>query len=127
MPRIRRIEIDFIDQSDQRYSTAGDWFYEGDTLRIKISEMPQEVWQHAVLIHEMTEALLCYKAGVSQAAVDAFDMGPGKDLDEPGFAADAPYHVQHCWADVIERAFIAAAGQSWTEYDLAVGDHGCEC
>ena len=124
MVQIKRIEINFIDQSDQRYPTAGDWAYDGETLILKISKMPKEVWQHAILIHEITEALLCYRAGVSQAAVDAFDMGPGKDLDEPGFDERAPYRVQHAWADVCERCFIAATGESWSQYDQAVGDGG---
>lgn len=128
MPRpINRIIVDFVDQTDQRYDTAGDWYYEGDTLIFKISRMPREVWQQAILLHEITEALLCNQAEVTQEAVDAFDMGPGKDLDEPGFSPDAPYHTQHCWADVVERTFIAAAGESWSAYDGAVGDHGCEC
>ncbi len=127
MPKIDRIVIEFIPQDRQRYPTAGDWFHEGDTLVLKISRMGSEVHQQAVAIHELVEALLCNVAGVTQEAVDRFDMVEGKDLDEPGFDAQAPYHVQHCWADVVERTFIAAAGVSWSAYDEAVGDHGCEC
>ena len=127
MPQdIEEIVIRFIPQEDQRYPTAGDWLFEGRKLVILVSRMP-ELYQQAVALHELVEALLCNAAGVTQEAVDAFDMGPGADLDEPGFDLAAPYHVQHCWADVVERTFIAAAGFSWAEYDAAVGDHGCVC
>jgi hypothetical protein len=128
MPKdIEEIVIRFIPQADHRYDTVGDWFYEGRRLVILVSRMGNEVYQQAVALHELVEALLCNVADVSQQSVDEFDMGPGKDLDEPGFDQSAPYHRQHCWADVVERTFIAAAGVSWAKYDTAVGDHGCEC
>lgn len=125
MPKqIDRIVIEFIPQEEQRYSTSGDWTHEPDnTLLIRVTKMT-EVYQQAVALHELVEALLCNAADVTQEAVDEFDMGPGAALDEPGFDLDAPYHKQHCWADVVERTFIAAAGLSWSAYDQAVGDHG---
>lgn len=121
---IDEIAIRFIPQEDHRYDTVGDWFYEGRKMVILVSRMGNEVYQQAVAIHELIEALLCNAADVSQEAVDQFDMVEGKDLDEPGFDPAAPYHRQHCWADVVERTFIAAAGESWSEYDASVGDHG---
>lgn len=127
MPKqINQIIIDFIPQSEQRYDTVGDFFFEGEILRVKISTMKNPLWEHAILLHELIEALLCNHADVAIEAIDAFDMGPGKDLPEPGFDPAAPYHVQHCWADVVERTFIAAAGENWSQYDAAVGDHGIE-
>lgn len=127
MPRdIEEIVIRFIPLDEMRYATVGDWRFENSRLVIEVAQM-DPLYEHAVALHELVEALLCNHAGVTQEAVDAFDMGPGKDLEEPGFSTDAPYHVQHCWADVVERTFIAAAGESWSEYDKAVGDHGCEC
>lgn len=129
MPKqIEEITIRFIPQDDHRYDTVGDWFFEGRKLVVLVSRMSNEVHQQAVAIHELVEALLCNAADVSQEAVDYFDMvGLGKDSDEPGFEPTAPYHKQHCWADVVERTFIAAAGLSWSAYDQAVGDHGCAC
>jgi hypothetical protein len=129
MPQdIEEIVIRFIPQADQRYDTVGDWLFEGRRLVILVSRMGNEVYQQAVAVHELIEALLCNAAGVTQEAVDRFDMvGLGKDSDEPGFEPTAPYHREHCWADVVERTFIAAAGKSWAKYDQAVGDHGCEC
>lgn len=124
MPQdIEAIEIRFIPQADMRYDTSGDWRFEGRKLVIEVARMP-ELYQQAVALHELVEALLCNAADVSQEAVDEFDMGPGADLAEPGFDLDAPYHKQHCWADVAERLFIAAAGLNWNAYDQAVGDHG---
>lgn len=109
----------------QDYDTVGNWQIgtEGSVL-VLVSDLRDEIYQQAVALHELVEAWLCKAAGVTQEAVDAFDMGPGKDLEEPGFDLRSPYHRQHCWADTAERLFIAAAGESWTEYDRTVGDHG---
>jgi hypothetical protein len=125
MPKtIRKIEIEFIPQDQMRYDTCGDWRYEGDKLIIEVAQMP-ELYQQAIAIHELFEALLCNAAGVTQEVVDEFDInGPGADADEPGFHPDAPYAVQHQWADVCERCFIAAVGLSWSAYDDAVSDKG---
>lgn len=124
MPReIEEIAIRFIPQELMRYDTVGDWRFEGRKLIIEVARM-REIHQQAVAIHELVEALLCNKADVTQEAVDEFDMVEGKDLDEPGFSEKAPYHLQHCWADVVERTFIAAAGESWSAYDASVGDRG---
>jgi len=126
MQSIERIVIEFIPQEQQRYDTCGDWFYEGTTLVLKVSKMAKQTWQQAVALHELFEALACNARGVTQEQVDAFDMGPGKDLDEPGESPLAPYQFEHQCASVAERLFIAAIGESWSLYDKSVGDHGCE-
>lgn len=122
MPKqINRIVVEFIPADEQRYDTAGDWYYyEDDTLVLKISRMSKGIYQQALAVHEFCEALLCNNAGISQEVVDHFDMVVAAS-DDPGMEPTAPYHVQHCWADVIERAFIAAAGESWAKYDAEVG------
>ena len=117
-----RIVVEFIDQSQQRYPTAGDWFHEGDTLVLKISRMSKEAFTYALTLHELTEALACKINGVSQEAVDAFDTGPGADLDEPGDSDLAPYKLEHAWASVCERVFIGAVGEHWNTYDDAFAD-----
>jgi len=123
------IHILFIPEAWHDYDTVGNWQIgtDGQSILILVTRMKNPIYQQAVALHELTEAMLCLAAGVTPKAVDDFDMGEGKDLDEPGFDPRAPYHRQHCWADVVERTFIAAAGLSWTAYDQSVGDHGCEC
>lgn len=110
------IHIDFIPHKAQRYDTVGDWFYEPHgNLYIMISNDHPEYLdpklQEAVALHELTEALLCGHAGVTQGDVDSFDFEweqlnkPG----EPGESPDAPYHDQHMAADIVERVFIHEA------------------
>lgn len=125
MPRpIREIVIRFIPQAQQRYDTCGDWQLIDGILKIDVSQMAD--WRHecAVAIHEAIEAIACTANGITQEAVDAFDMGPGADLDEPGNDPAAPYHAEHMVATEAEKALIAAMGIAWAEYDAAVGDHG---
>ena len=121
---ITDIRIRFIPQSEHRYSTTGDWTIENDTLTILVTAMPDQRHQQLVAVHELVEALVCNVDGVSQQAVDDFDMGPGADLDEPGNDPAAPYYSQHLVATVIEKLLAAAMHVSWAEYDAAVGDHG---
>lgn len=125
MPRpFKQIVISFIPQGDQRYDTCGDWQVIDDVLKVDVSQMSD--WRHecAVAIHEAAEAIACIAMGVTQEAVDAFDMGPGAELDEPGCDPAAPYHDQHEAATDIERRLISAMGIEWDAYDAAVGDHG---
>jgi len=121
---IGRITIDFIDQSQQRYDTCGDWYYEGDVLRLFISKTKDERHQQLVMLHELVEALMCNNDGVTQEMVDAFDMGPGKNLDEPGNDPACPCHMQHVVASLFEQAAAHALRVNWAEYDKAVTDSG---
>lgn len=122
---IKEIRIRFIPQAQMRYDTVGDWTFNDDgELDILVSQMPDERWQQLVAVHELAEALMCNVDGVSQEAVDAFDMGPGKDLDEPGNSPAAPYRLQHAWATAIEHLLAISMGVDWATYDQAVGDHG---
>ena len=124
MKPIRHIKVDVIPQSEHRYDTCGDWWIDGDTLHVRVSQMPDARHEQLVAVHELVEALACNVDGVAQEAVDAFDMGPGADLDEPGNSPDAPYHAQHVMATDIERRLAAALHVEWDEYDATVGDHG---
>jgi hypothetical protein len=83
----------------------------------------------AVAVHELVEAILCRNDGVSEAAVDAFDIeyerdrppfGTPGDFGEAGDSPHAPYHRQHCFATAVERMLIAALGVPWAEYEKAV-------
>lgn len=122
---IKEIRIRFIPQAEQRYDTCGDWLWDDDdVLHILISQMPDARHQQLVAVHELAECLVCNVDGVTQEQVDAFDMGPGADLDEPGNSQEAPYHHQHMLATEIEKRLAAAMHVDWDEYDAAVGDHG---
>jgi hypothetical protein len=111
------IIIDFIPHKQQRYDTVGDWYYidhEHGILRICVSNDHPEYLdmklQEAVALHEMTEALLCAHAGVTQKQVDEFDFLWKLDT-EPGECPDAPYHDQHKIADIVEWVYLQEAGR----------------
>ena len=92
-----------------------------------------------IAIHEAIEATLCLRAGISEEAVNAFDIEFEKaretgrddrsyfvfrdrqvDADaEPGDQPDAPYYKQHQLATAVERMMAAEMGVDWTTYEEA--------
>ncbi len=91
-----------------------------ETLQVRVSPQSDERYEILLAIHETCEAILCKYNGVTQAAVDAFDLEYDKthtfDLnagDDPG----APYAREHCFATAIERIMAAELGINWLKYD----------
>ena len=117
---IDSITIVFIPHADQRYDTVGDWTHEGNELRIRVSRTADARHEQLVAVHELVEALACNVDGVSQETVDAFDMGPGTELDDPGDAPEAPYHSQHVLATIVETRVAAGLHVDWEEYETAL-------
>ena len=122
-----KIVIETVPHSEQRHPMiVGDWVWESNgDLTIKVSDMGNWQYEVAVGLHEAVEALLCKQNGVSQTAVDQFDLDYERDRllgfdDEPGDDPTAPYHREHCFATAVERMLIAALGVSWADYDQAV-------
>lgn len=109
--------IDVIPQDKQRYPTVGDWQWCNGILVMHISDMENKDYEFMVVIHEMIEAWLCRKRGITQEMVDAWDNGEGKDLEDPGSDERAPYHKEHMLALQIERALCDEMGLNWEEYE----------
>jgi hypothetical protein len=100
---VKNITIKFIPASKQRYDTAGDyWFDKRGGIQVRISKFRARRDEILVLIHELTEMLLCLEHGVSFAAIDRFDMAFKGD-GEPGDDPKAPYCRQHRFAMRIEE------------------------
>lgn len=100
---------------------GADWYFDGlGNLQVRVS--PMSDWRREVLlaIHETVEALMCRHNGVTQAAVDAFDLEYDKthafDLNA-GDDPKAPYVREHCLATAIERILCAEFGVCWSDYD----------
>ncbi len=111
--------IDTIEHKYQRYMTCGDWFKEKEYLRIRVSQFPDPDYEFLVALHEFIESYLCKKHGITGKSVDDFDMnfmGEG----EPGDCKEAPYHIQHVTATLIERVMASLLEVSWKEYELAI-------
>lgn len=113
------IRIETIDADQQRYLTSGDWFQDGDVLRILVSESGNADWDWLVAVHELIEQKFCEKAGITAEQVDAWDMNFKGD-GEPGNHKAAPYHAEHKFATHIEKLLAAELGIDWDEYDQAV-------
>jgi hypothetical protein len=69
-----KVIIETIPHQDQRYNTVGDWRWHGDILMISVSQLGNWKYEAAIAYHELREALHCKHLGISQEAVDAFDL-----------------------------------------------------
>lgn len=136
-----KILIKAIPHSEQRYPTVGDWYTTStrtkdfdqkgsipdprDTLQIRVSIMSDWRYEALVAVHELCEALLCARAGVTPKMVDEFDLSfeanrvPG-DQSEPGDDPKAPYFAQHQAATAIEKQFANYLGVDWAAYEKEV-------
>jgi hypothetical protein len=113
-----QIDLRVIPESQQRYDTAGDWLWAGNTLHIRISrEMADQDIRYGMLlfVHELVEALLCRAAGISTAQVDSFDISHPQ-AEEPGADPRAPYHRQHMAAEAVERELARHLKVNWNNY-----------
>lgn len=132
-----KINVETIPYSCMRYPTVGDWTFEPDgTLNVNVSSMSDPVGvsdygrgdnsdsEFLIAIHEIIEAYLCKKAGITAEVVDDFDMNYAKqpefdlrtECKEPGDDQRAPYHVQHLTAQSIEMMLCAQLGLSWGQH-----------
>jgi hypothetical protein len=121
-----KIIIETIPHKKQRYETCGDWQIEKDgTIRILVSETGDDDYNFLVGLHEAVEVKLCQKRGISQTAVDDFDIEFEKQRaksitlsnQEPGDNHFAPYQNEHCIATGIERVVAAALQVKWNDYE----------
>lgn len=108
---MQRIEIESIPLDSQRYDTLGDWFYDSnDTLQIKVSHEDGDC-AFLIAIHELVEAYLCQHRGITQRAVDDFDLTFSPEGDEePGDSAISPYRREHRFAMIIEHLMAHELG-----------------
>jgi hypothetical protein len=115
-----------IPHAAQNYPTVGDYKTdENGCLTVKVSDMGNRDYEFLVAIHELVEAYLCQKRGITDEEITAFDIEfeakrrPG-DLSEPGDDREAPYGNEHNTATAVERLMCAALGVSWQDYERAV-------
>ena len=118
------IHIQVIPPSQMRPRVDGaDWYIDskGD-LQVRICPMSDPRMEDALIIHEVFEALLCIKDGVTVKQVDEFDQK--YDLDHPnetdveaGDDPAAPYKIQHSLATAVERIYVAHTKLDWRTYD----------
>lgn len=128
------IYIDTISHRQHRYPTVGDYWWPPvrrtgacERLEVRVSEMGNEDYEFLVTIHELIEAHLTRKHGISEESITAFDIAyeanryKGDD-SEPGDSPDAPYHNEHKAATSVEKYLARLLGVNWFEYEEAVSN-----
>ena len=122
-----RIEVKTVDPSAMRYPTAGDWEWLPDgALMLTVPEYGgNDVSVLLVAIHEMIEAYLCKRDGITDEQVTQFDID-NPLLEEPGDDLAAPYHKQHVIAMAIEKECATATRTDWKAHDNWVFNVGNE-
>jgi len=120
-----KIDAQTIKPGEQRFSTVGDYWEVGDSLKVRVSDMGDFFCESLVLVHELVEYILLRKAGISETEVLGFDLlfeeevkrGLHAPEDEPGDDPRAPYHRQHEIATLIERMLCLFLGIEWDTYE----------
>ncbi len=128
LPDLLLIRSRLIPASEHRYATRGDWWWQGDTLEIRISREEQRqnpLYPFLLLVHEMVEALLCRLSGITTEEVDALDMNYGGD-GEPGDDPRAPYRWEHATAELVERVLAKRLSVNWQDYLKGGGDENLD-
>lgn len=122
------IYIKTIPHKMQRYDTVGDWWFEADTLHIRVSDMGDPNYEFLVAFHEQAEAMLCLERGIPEDIVMEFDkkfeeersQGLHDRADEPGLAKDAPYRNEHFFANIVEGVMANELGVNIKDYEETV-------
>lgn len=93
---------------------CGDWFVDRGNGDIHIRVVGTDVWDEEekflIALHELVEARLCHKAGVTEGEVDQFDRAFTGD-GEPGDHPDSPYRKQHRGAMMVEHLTAILLGR----------------
>ena len=113
------VSIRTVRHSQQPYTTVGSWRIDGDSLDILVSRVGNADEEFLIGLHELIEAYLCHKHGVSHDEVIEFDVefNKSKKEGEPGNQSDAPYHHEHVYATAIERIVAGELGVDWADHD----------
>jgi len=122
------IDIQSIPHREHRYDTLGDYYYSRqmtecgrERLNIRVSKIDNENYSYLVAMHELIEAWLCQKRGISVKDIDDFDM-KFKGEGEPGDEIDSPYYKEHQFATKIEKMLCEELGIKWEDYEQALAE-----
>lgn len=119
--------------ASQRYESSGDWQIAGDSIIVRVSHLGDEDMEFCEGLHEVIEAYLCKRNGVTQEMVDEFDFAfeaahqrgdaaypcgcPRQELSDPGSDIHSPYLRQHLIAEAAEAIVARALRVDWKVYD----------
>lgn len=115
----------------QVYNTCGNYEWTEDgMLVVFISDMNNEQYTFLVAIHEIIEAYLCKKRGITIDSINKFDEQFEKDRItyqwgndvEPGHDKKAPYLKEHVFAENVEKQLAKQSRIDWERYAKTVND-----
>ena len=100
--------------------TGADWWFEDETLHVRVALELEWRERMALAVHEISEAILCKYLGITHEQVDEFDLTQQENElhglnagDEP----NAPYRLPHTFATAIERIMTGVMDVDWSSYD----------
>jgi len=109
-----------IDPSENRYGTVGDWmFAENGDILVTTTKCGNADSEFLVAIHELIEAYLCLREGITEEEVNAWDVN-NPYLEEPGDSRNAPYHRQHAIAMRTEKFLADLMRVDWEQHQQKV-------
>jgi len=124
-----------IPHSEQRYETSGDWQFpdDGEDLIVRVSRLGNSDHEFCEGLHEVVEAYLCKRMGITQQQVDNFDIlyeeahqrgdavypcgCPHQRLSDPGSDLHSPYLRAHLIAEAVEAIVARTLRVDWRQYD----------
>jgi hypothetical protein len=119
LPAVPSVTVNVVPHAEQRYDTAGDWRVEaGGGLVVTVSDLGDHRFNLILAGHELVEALLCQRDGISEQQVDEWDRNH-VSADEPGEVEGCPYRTQHSVADQVERWLAYLMGVDWDAYSTS--------
>jgi hypothetical protein len=126
LPTMPSVTVRVVPYSEMRYATSGDWQVGHDgALVVTVADLGDERFNLLVAAHEVTEALLARRAGVTEQQVDEWDLAH-LDAEEPGEVAGCPYFTQHARASEVERLLAELMGVDWDAYSASFESLGEE-
>ena len=123
------VRIKTIPHHIQEYDTVGNYWRDisgGDeVLEIRVSRMSDRRYEFLVALHELIEAFLCDWRRIPFAKITRFDIQfeasrRRGDRNEPGDSSQAPYRVEHQFAERVERMVARELEVEWPKYNRAV-------
>ncbi len=120
--------VHVVPYAQMRYPSAGDWLTDETGIRIIVADTGSWRCNFLVALHEIVEAWLCRRHGITQEEVDQWDMVTWPkymktsqtrqiDSDEPGDHPNCPYRREHRIASRVERVASWLLLVNWTKYE----------
>lgn len=115
-----RIIIEVVPQKMVRNEGAGDWLLNDNEIHVLVADTGDRDSNLLIGLHEAVEAYECRKAGITEAAVTAFDAAYDGPLKEPGHSQEAPYHAQHEVAMKLEQYAAHLLHVPWRRHEKRI-------